>query len=78
MTISYWQDSVSVPLTKYPSLNEDIEVDVVIVGAGIAGLTAAYVLKQSGRTVAVLEKNTIGSGTTSKTTGKVTSQHNVS
>lgn len=72
---SYWQSSASTP--SFPVLAKDLEVDVVIAGGGIAGLTVAYLLKQSGLTVAVLEKNTIGSGTTSKTTGKLTSQHNI-
>lgn len=54
-----------------------MKVDVVIVGGGISGLTAAYLIKRSGLSVAVLEKNTIGSGTTSHTTGKLTSQHNL-
>lgn len=70
---SYWlRDGTNV---VYPSLHEDIEADVVIVGGGITGLTIAYVLKQTGRKVAVLERRTIAGGTTSGTTGKVTSQH---
>lgn len=73
--ISYWQSTANV--SSYPVLTEDLEVDVVVVGGGIAGLTVAYLLKQSGLKVAVLEKNTIGSGTTSHTTGKLTSQHNL-
>lgn len=60
---------------KYPRLTEDIEVDTVIVGGGIAGISTAYMLKQAGQKVAVLEKDSIGSGTTGHTTGKVTSQH---
>jgi glycine/D-amino acid oxidase-like deaminating enzyme len=36
---------------------------------------AAYLLSQAGRSVAVLEKDSIGSGTTGHTTGKVSSQH---
>lgn len=73
--LSYWKSPVAD--TTYDSLTQDIEVDVVIVGGGITGLTSAYLLKRSGLTVAVLEKNTIGSGTTGGTTGKVTSQHNI-
>ena len=61
----------------YPQLKTSIEVDSVIVGGGIAGLTAAYLLKQAGQKVAVIERKTIGNGTTGHTTGKVTSQHNL-
>lgn len=71
--ISYWMRNS--PTTDYPALSEGTEVDVAIAGGGITGMTAAYLLKESGLRVAVLEKNTIGSGTTSKTTGKVTAQH---
>lgn len=63
--------------TTYPKLRSDISVDTVIVGGGIAGITSAYLLKQAGQKVAVLEKYTIGDGTTGHTTGKVTSQHNL-
>jgi glycine/D-amino acid oxidase-like deaminating enzyme len=73
--VSYWQEVA--PKTNYPKLSQDLEVDVVIVGGGICGLTSAYLLKQAGLEVVVLEKSTIGSGTTSHTTGKVTSQHNL-
>lgn len=61
----------------YPKLASDIEVDVAIVGGGIAGISAAYLLKKTGLKVAVLEKEAIGNGTTGHTTGKVTSQHNL-
>jgi glycine/D-amino acid oxidase-like deaminating enzyme len=70
---SYWLRDGAIPL--HPRLNNDINVDVVIVGGGITGLTIAHTLKQSGRTVAVLERRTIAGGTTSGTTGKVTAQH---
>ncbi|HUP26175.1 MAG TPA: FAD-binding oxidoreductase [Candidatus Limnocylindrales bacterium] len=72
---SYWKSFYDQSL--YPSLRVDLGVDVAIAGGGITGLTAAYLLKKSGLKVAVLEKNTIGSGTTGGTTGKVTSQHNL-
>jgi glycine/D-amino acid oxidase-like deaminating enzyme len=73
--ISYWQASAKA--LAFPKLNKDRETDIVIVGGGIAGLTSAYLLKRAGYDVVVLEKNTIGSGTTSKTTGKITSQHSL-
>lgn len=70
---SYWlKDGVA---QIFPKLEGRIEVDVTVVGAGITGLTIAYALKQAGYSVAVLERRTIARGTTSGTTGKVTSQH---
>lgn len=61
----------------YPELRDDIETDVVVIGAGITGLTTAYLLKQTGLRVVVLEKDTVGGGTTGRTTGKVTAQHGI-
>jgi glycine/D-amino acid oxidase-like deaminating enzyme len=72
---SYWRESYPTPL--YPQLYDDVVVDVAIIGAGITGLSSAYLLKEAGLTVAVVEKRTVGSGTTGRTTGKVTSQHNL-
>ncbi|MGI8634621.1 MAG: FAD-dependent oxidoreductase, partial [Segetibacter sp.] len=70
---SYWMDSATAP--QYPVLENDIQVDVAILGGGIAGLSSAYTLKKAGLTVAVLEKKTVGSGITGHTTGKVSAQH---
>ncbi|MDQ0769022.1 glycine/D-amino acid oxidase-like deaminating enzyme/nitrite reductase/ring-hydroxylating ferredoxin subunit [Pseudarthrobacter defluvii] len=61
--------------TDYPELRGTVEVDVAIIGGGVAGLTAALALKRSGRSVAVLEAGRIGTGVTGHTTGKVTSLH---
>jgi glycine/D-amino acid oxidase-like deaminating enzyme/nitrite reductase/ring-hydroxylating ferredoxin subunit len=47
-------------------------VDVVIIGAGITGLTAAWLLKQSGKTVAVFERERIGAGETGNTSAHLT------
>jgi glycine/D-amino acid oxidase-like deaminating enzyme/nitrite reductase/ring-hydroxylating ferredoxin subunit len=47
----------SAPLPSVPRLDADIRVDVVVVGAGITGLTAAYLLTKAGRAVAVLDRD---------------------
>lgn len=49
--------------------------DVIVIGAGMAGLLSAYYLQQSGKKVLVLEADTIASGQTGNTTAKITSQH---
>ncbi len=61
--------------TGYPVLPGDMEIDVAVIGAGIAGLTAALALKRAGRSVAVIEAARVGTGVTGHTTGKVTSLH---
>ncbi|MFW6218863.1 MAG: FAD-dependent oxidoreductase [Bacteroidota bacterium] len=53
------------------SLQEDIEVDVAIIGAGITGITTAYYLKQTDKKIAVLESHKAGHGTTGSSTGNL-------
>ncbi|MEQ4518811.1 FAD-dependent oxidoreductase [Pseudarthrobacter sp. B907] len=57
------------------SADSPVEVDVAVIGGGIAGLSAALALKRAGQTVAVLEASRVGTGVTGNTTGKVTSLH---
>ena len=72
---SYW--IASTPTTNYPALEEDITVDVAVIGGGVTGITTGYLLKREGLTVAVAEANRIGDGTTGHTTAKITSQHDL-
>ncbi|WP_407644635.1 FAD-dependent oxidoreductase [Cohnella cholangitidis] len=72
---SYWTSSADIP--EYPKLAKDIEADVVIVGAGITGITAGYLLSKEGKKVVILEAGRILHGTTGHTTAKVTAQHDI-
>jgi glycine/D-amino acid oxidase-like deaminating enzyme/nitrite reductase/ring-hydroxylating ferredoxin subunit len=49
--------------------------DVIVIGAGVVGLTTALQLAREGRRVLVLEARRVGSGVTGSTTGKVTAAH---
>lgn len=51
----------------FPELTHDDRADVCIVGAGIAGLTTAYLLTKAGKTVVVLDDGPICSGETERT-----------
>jgi len=53
-------------------LPNDLTVDVAVVGAGITGVTAAYLLKRAGLRVAVLESRRLGSGETKRSTAHLT------
>lgn len=61
--------------TDYPHLSGRQRVEVAIVGGGIAGVSAALVLAQAGRSVAVIEARRIGRQVTGLSTGKITTQH---
>jgi glycine/D-amino acid oxidase-like deaminating enzyme len=61
--------------TEWEALRADLRVDVVVVGAGIAGLTTARLLVGAGRTVAVIDAGELCAGVTGYTTAKVTSLH---
>src|SRR5436190_19622623 len=65
-TTSVWM--VSAEIEARPALTKDLSADVCVVGAGIAGLTTAYLLAKEGRSVVVLDDGMIASGETSRTT----------
>ena len=59
-------------LPKFPRLDRDLKVDVAVVGGGITGVTAAYLLKKAGSTVALLERDRFGGVDTGHTTAHLT------
>lgn len=71
--LSLWVDTAPAPERANRPL--PTEVDVVVVGAGIAGLTTAYLLADAGRSVLVVEANEVASGVSGHTTAKISAQH---
>jgi glycine/D-amino acid oxidase-like deaminating enzyme/nitrite reductase/ring-hydroxylating ferredoxin subunit len=69
-TTSVW--SADTKVNCYESLKENINIDVCIVGAGITGLTCAYLIAKEGRKVIVVDDGDIGSGESSQTTAHIT------
>jgi glycine/D-amino acid oxidase-like deaminating enzyme/nitrite reductase/ring-hydroxylating ferredoxin subunit len=68
---SLWM--ATAPLELPPPLQSDLQADIAIVGAGLAGLTTAYLLAAEGRSVVVLDDGPIGGGETSRTSGHLCS-----
>jgi len=68
-TISIWKDKAEE--SSFAPLRNDITVDVAIVGGGITGITAAYILSRAGKKVAVLEARKVGQGSTGSSTGNL-------
>lgn len=63
---SVWMITASVP--DFPPLQGSIDADVCVIGAGIAGLTTAYLLSRAGKNVVLIEAMGIGFGETGRTT----------
>lgn len=72
---SIWSESCTMP--KKPEMKKDLVTEVVVIGAGMAGLLTAFLLKKEGLEVVVLEGAEIASGATKNTTAKITSQHSL-
>ena len=70
-TQSLWMDTDVAP--DAGTLNRDERADTVVIGSGIAGLSTAYELSQSGHDVVVLDRGKIGKGMTSRTTAHLAS-----
>src|SRR4051794_8646740 len=60
---------------QYPPLEGDLRADVIVVGAGITGLTTARLLADEGASVLVIDAGPVCAGATGYTTAKITSLH---
>ncbi|MGE3817859.1 MAG: FAD-dependent oxidoreductase [Isosphaeraceae bacterium] len=67
---SYWNVGPNLP--RFPRLDENLKVDVVVVGGGITGVTTAYLLAKEGFSVALLERDRCGGVDTGHTTAHLT------
>ena len=72
---SVWSDSCK--FEKRKVLDKDIKTDVLVIGAGIAGMLTAYMLRENGKEVVLIDKDEVCSGNTKNTTAKITSQHDL-
>jgi glycine/D-amino acid oxidase-like deaminating enzyme/nitrite reductase/ring-hydroxylating ferredoxin subunit len=70
-SVSVWEAGRS-PLRR-DTLTGDVEAEMCVIGAGIAGITTAYLLSQAGRRVVVLDRGPIGGGETGQTTAHLSS-----
>jgi gamma-glutamylputrescine oxidase len=70
---TYYHDSAVRPFSVTPALDGTISADVVIIGAGFTGVSAALDLAESGLKVVVLEANLIGAGASGRNGGLVCS-----
>ena len=68
-SLSLWIDTT--PSTNYHALGGENAADVVIVGGGITGITAAYLLAKAGKSVILLEKGRIAMSETGHTTAHI-------
>ena len=63
------------PLRKRSELQGDLETEIAVIGAGMAGILTAYLLQKAGHRAVVLEAARIAGGQTRNTTAKITAQH---
>ncbi|MGC4042653.1 MAG: FAD-dependent oxidoreductase [Armatimonas sp.] len=69
-SLSVWNDPLP-HRTSYPALADEANAEVIIIGGGITGITAAYLLTKAGIKTIVVEGGQIGSGTTNSSTGNL-------
>ena len=70
-TMSLWHSNKTEDLRR-PGFNDDLSTDIVVIGAGITGLSIAYQLAVDGRQVVVIDDGDIGGGNTGRTTAHLT------
>lgn len=67
---SIWLDDI--PNIKTEEMTKNIQVDILIIGAGMTGINTAYFLKDCNQNIAVIDRTEVGCGVSAYTTGKIT------
>lgn len=75
LNISYW--NLTSGKINFPKLEDNLEIDTLIIGSGITGITCAYALASKGEKPVVIEAGGFCDGITGNTTGKITIQHDI-
>lgn len=75
MKKSIWVEGVT--LKEFPRLVGEVNADVAVIGAGLAGILTAYKLMKDGKNVVIVEADRVMSGQSRNTTAKITIQHGV-
>lgn len=69
-TTPLWEEAQ--PSTRYPKVTRNERADAVVIGGGITGITAAYLLAKAGASVVLLERHRVGTVDTGHTSAHLT------
>ncbi len=64
-------------IKSFEPLTSNMEADIVVIGAGLCGLLTAYMLKDTGQKIVIIDAGKIASGTSANNTAKITAQHGI-
>jgi len=67
---SIWTNNIN--LKTSAKLDRNLDIDILIIGGGLTGISTAFYLKESNYNIALIDADKVGYGVSSRTTGKLT------